>query len=258
MNEPTGTIFPDLRGASVLITGGGSGIGAALTEGFARQGARVAFVGRTDRTAFAAEVAGRTRAPVRYIACDITDLAALRAAVAEAAEAHGPVGILVNNAANDDRHGTLDVTEDYWDRMQAVNLKAYFFAAQAVIPAMVERGKGAIVNYSSISYMMGLGQYAAYVSANAGITGLTRGLAREWGRKGIRVNAVAPGWVLTERQKELWVTEEGLRDFLTRQCLPDTLDPEDMVDGTLFLASDASRAMTGQVLVVDGGVVTTG
>jgi NAD(P)-dependent dehydrogenase (short-subunit alcohol dehydrogenase family) len=250
--------FPDLEGASVFVTGGGSGIGAALTEGFAAQGARVAFVGRRDAGAFAADVAGRTGAEVLYIPCDVTDVAALRAAVARASDAHGPVRVLVSNAANDDRHGTLDVTEGYWDANQAVNLKAYFFAAQAAIPGMVAQGRGAIVNFSSISYMMGLGDYPSYASANAGITGLTRGLAREWGRKGIRANAIAPGWVLTERQKELWVTEEGLRAHLARQCLPEALQPSDIVGGTLFLSSDASRMVTGQVLVIDGGVVTTG
>ena len=250
--------FADLDGASVFITGGGSGIGAALTEGFLRQGARVAFVQRSDASAFCDRMADETGQRPLFLPCDITDVAALKAAVAEAAEAHGPVGVLVNNAANDDRHKTLEVTEEYWDRCLAINLKAYFFAAQAVIPGMQAAGGGSIVNFSSISYMMGLGDYPGYASANGAITALTRGLAREFGADRIRVNALAPGWVLTQKQKDMWVTPEGLSAHLERQCLTDTLGPEDMVGGTLFLASNASRMMTGQVLVIDGGVVVTG
>lgn len=252
-------ICPDLAGASVFVTGGGSGIGAALTEGFLAQGARVAFVGRSDYAETARAMGERQggNAPL-FIRCDITDVAALRGAVAQAAEAHGPVTVLVNNAANDARHATLDVDEAFWEAMIAVNLKAYFFAAQAVIGGMRAAGGGSIINFSSISYMMGNAGYPIYASANAGITGLTRSLAREFGPDRIRVNALAPGWVLTEKQKEKWVTEEGLAAHLERQCLKDTLAPEDIVGGTLFLASEASKMMTGQALVIDGGVVTTG
>jgi NAD(P)-dependent dehydrogenase (short-subunit alcohol dehydrogenase family) len=251
-------IFPDLKGTSVFITGGGSGIGAALTEGFLRQGAKVAFVQRSDARAFCDRMEAATGNRPLFLSCDITDTEALRSAIVESAAAHGPIGVLVNNAAFDDRHKTLEVTEDYWDRMMAINLRCYFFAAQAVIPGMQAMGGGSIINFSSISYMMGLGDYPAYVSANSGINGLTRGLAREFGRDRIRVNAVAPGWVLTQRQKDLWVTPEGLAAHLAKQCLPDTLEPEDMVGGVLFLASNASKAMTGQALVIDGGVVVTG
>lgn len=251
-------IFPDLKGKSVFITGGGSGIGAALTEGFLRQGAKVAFVQRSDARAFCDRMEQATGSRPLFLPCDITDTEALRQAIAAAAAAHGPISVLVNNAAFDDRHKTLEVTEAYWDRMMAINLRCYFFAAQAVIPGMQKLGGGSIINFSSISYMMGLGDYPAYVSANSGINGLTRGLAREFGRDRIRVNALAPGWVLTQRQKDLWVTPEGLAAHLAKQCLPDTLEPEDMVGGVLFLASTASKAMTGQALVIDGGVVVTG
>lgn len=251
-------IFPDLKETSVFITGGGSGIGAALTEGFLRQGARVAFVQRSDARAFCDRMAEETGRRPLFLPCDITDTEALRQAIAAAAAAHGPIRVLVNNAAFDDRHKTLEVTEAYWDMMMAINLRCYFFAAQAVIPGMRAMGGGSIINFSSISYMMGLGDYPAYVSANSGINGLTRGLAREFGRDRIRVNALAPGWVLTQRQKDLWVTPEGLAAHLAKQCLPDTLEPEDMVGGVLFLASQASKAMTGQALVIDGGVVVTG
>ncbi|GAB4382413.1 SDR family NAD(P)-dependent oxidoreductase [Albidovulum sp.] len=251
-------IFPDLRNASVFITGGGSGIGAHLTRGFLAQGARVAFVQRSDASAFCDAAEAETGRRPLFIPCDITDIAALRAAIAAAAAAHGPVTVLVNNAANDVRHATLEVDEAFWDRNQAINLKSYFFACQAVIPGMRAAGGGAIVNFTSISYMMGNAGYPSYTAANAGINGLTRSLAREFGPDRIRVNALAPGWVLTEKQKELWVTPEGLAAHLERQCLKEPLAPSDIVAGALFLASRASRAMTGQALVIDGGVVVTG
>lgn len=250
--------FHDLKGVSVFITGGGSGIGASLTEGFLRQGAKVAFVQRSDSTAFCDEMEKQTGSRPLFIRCDITDTAALRAAVDTAAKAHGPVTVLVNNAANDKRHKTLETDGDFWDWSMAINLKAYFFAAQAVIPGMQAAGGGAIINFSSISYMMGNAGYPLYVAANSGINGMTRALAREFGPDRIRVNALAPGWVLTEKQKDLWVTPEGLAAHLDRQCLKDTLGPEDIVGGVLFLASDVSKMMTGQALVIDGGVVVTG
>lgn len=256
MNLPAS--FHDLKDASVFITGGGSGIGASLTEGFLRQGARVSFVQRSDATPFCDAMETATGNRPHFTACDITDVAALQAAVARAAERHGPVTVLVNNAANDKRHKTLEVDEDFWDWSMAINLKAYFFAAQAAIPMMRAAGGGAIVNFSSISYMMGNAGYPAYTAANSGINGLTRSLAREFGPDRIRVNALAPGWVLTQKQKDLWVTPEGLQAYVDRQCLKDTLAPEDIVCGTLFLASQASRMMTGQALVIDGGVVVTG
>ena len=255
MTDPT---FPDLRAASVFITGGGAGIGAALTEAFLRQGARVAFVQRSDGGAFCDDMAARTGNRPLFLRCDITDVSALRAAVAQAAAAHGPVTVLVNNAADDARHSTGEVTEAFWDAALAINLKAYFFAAQAVVAGMRAAGGGAIVNFSSISYMMGNSGYPLYTAANAGITGLTRSLAREFGADRIRVNAIAPGWVMTQKQRDLWVTPEALAAHLARQCLKDPLAPHDLTGGVLFLASDAARMMTGQVLVIDGGVVVTG
>lgn len=254
----TAAVFPDLKDTSVLITGGASGIGAALVEGFAAQGAKVAFIDLLDGTATADAIAARTGNRSLPMRADVTDIAALRASVAEAAAAHGPVTVLVNNAAWDDRRGALDVDEAYWDKMQAVNLKHQFFAAQAVVPGMQAAGGGRIVNFSSISYMMGMGDYPAYTSAKAAITALTRSFAREFGRDNIRVNAVMPGWVLTPRQMELWASPEALDSFLTRMCLPEHLKPEDMVGPVLFLSSEASTVMTGQALVVDGGVVVTG
>ena len=250
--------FADLEGASVFVTGGGSGIGAAITEGFLRQGARVAFIGRSDASVFVERMLAETgRRPI-YLRGDITDTARLRTAVSQAAEAHGRVSVLVNNAANDRRHNTLDVSDNDWDRMIAVNLKAYFFACQAVLPGMRDMGRGRIVNFSSISYMMGNAGYPVYATANAGINGLTRSLAREFGQEGIAVNALAPGWVLTQRQLDRWATPEALAVHLDRQCLKAHLTPRDIVETVLFLASDASRMMTGQTVVVDGGVVVTG
>lgn len=250
--------FDDLFGRSVFITGGGAGIGAALTEAFVAQGARVAFVQRSDATAFCDEVAARHGIRPLFLRCDITDSTALQAAIGTAGEAHGSVQVLVNNAANDQRHRAEDLDEAGWNASLAVNLSAYFFAIQAVVSQMRAAGGGSVINFSSIAYMMGNAGYPAYVTANAGITGMTRALAREFGPDGIRVNALAPGWVLTERQRRLWATPEDLEAHLRKQCLKEHLTPEDITGGTLFLASDASRMMTGQVMVIDGGVVVTG
>ena len=250
--------FHDLEGKSVFITGGGSGIGASLTEGFLQQGAKVAFVQRSDSNELCDEMESRHGSRPLFIPCDITDVPALTAAIQKSSKEHGPITALVNNAANDQRHKTEDVTEEFWDWSQAINLKAYFFACQAVIAGMKSAGGGAIVNFSSISYMMGNAGYPSYTSANAGITGMTRSLAREFGADKIRVNALAPGWVLTDRQLDKWATPEALAQHLERQCLKDHLKPKDIVDATLFLASDASRMMTGQLMAVDGGVVSTG
>ena len=229
--------FHDLEGQSVFITGGGSGIGAALTEGFVEQGAKVAFVQRSDATDFAAELGEKHGRTPLFIPCDITDIPALQAAMARAAEAHGPITVLVNNAANDQRHPIEGFTVEQWDAMQAVNLRPHFFTAQAAIPGMRAAGGGSIINYSSISYMMGNGGYEAYTAAKAGITGLTRGLARDLGKYNIRANAIMPGWVLTQRQIDLWGKPEDLAAHLARQCLPEHLVERDLVDGTLFLAS---------------------
>lgn len=250
--------FPDLDGASVFITGGGSGIGAALTDAFMSQGAKVAFVQRSDATDFCDEMEQKHGVRPLFVSCDITDIPALKGAIDKAAEAHGAVTVLVNNAANDKRHATEEVDEEFWDWSQAINLKAYFFACQQVIAGMKAAGGGSIVNFTSISYMMGNAGYAAYTTANSGINGMTRSLAREFGPDKIRVNAVAPGWVLTQRQKDLWVTPEALGAHIDRQCLKEELSPEDIAEPVLFLASKTSRAMTGQALVVDGGVVVTG
>jgi galactose dehydrogenase len=250
-------VFDDLRGQSVFITGGGSGIGAALTEGFLRQGAKVAFCQRSDATAFCDAMEHATGNRPLFLPCDISVTDQLQLTLSTAAKVNGPITVLVNNAANDQRHETLKTDETFWDWSINVNLRSYFFACQSVIPGMKAAGGGSIINFSSISFMMADKGYAAYITANAGIVGLTRTLAREFGPDRVRVNAVAPGWVLTERQKEHWVTPEGLAAHLERQCLPDPIQPEDVTGTVLFLASEASKMMTSQTLILDGGFISS-
>lgn len=250
-------LFDDLKGQSVFITGGGSGIGAALTEGFLRQGAKVAFCQRSDATAFCDAMEQATGNRPLFLPCDISVTEQLQLTLSTAAKVNGPITVLVNNAANDQRHETLKTDETFWDWSINVNLRSYFFACQAVIPGMKAAGGGSIINFSSISFMMADTGYAAYITANAGIVGLTRTLAREFGPDRVRVNAVAPGWVLTDRQKEHWVTPEGLAAHLARQCLPDPIQPEDVTGTVLFLASDASKMMTSQTLILDGGYISS-
>lgn len=247
--------FPDLEGASVLITGGGSGIGAALVEGFSGQGAKVSFIDIAEPESLAVcdRVEQKTGARPLFLKTDLRDLEALRAAVARAIEAHGPVTVLVNNAALDDRHAIESVTADFWDNNQSVNLRPHFFTAQAVAPGMKQVGRGSIINFTSTSFMINHPNMPSYTTAKAGIIGLTKGLAGELGPHGIRVNAVAPGWVITERQRELWVTDDTLATHVSRQCLKEVMQPEDMVGPCLFLASDAARMLTAQTLIVDGG-----
>lgn len=250
--------FHDLEGKSVFISGGGSGIGEYLTEGFISQGAKVAFCQRSDASAVCDRIEQQYGNRPFFLKCDVTDIPAYKEALAQAAAANGDIAVLVNNAAWDNRHTLSELDPDQWNHMMNVNIRHHFFAAQQVAPAMKKNGGGSIINYSSISYMMGNAGYPAYVSAKSGITGLTRGLARELGPDNIRVNALMPGWVITERQKELWVTDEALSAHIERQCLKSPIAPEAMVEPTLFLASNASAMMTGQALVVDGGVVVTG
>lgn len=250
--------FHDLKDASVFITGGGSGIGASLSEGFLAQGAKVAFVQRSDCDKFLSTLDNKYRHNPLFIKCDITDVVALQGAISLAAKAHGPITVLVNNAANDTRRSLAEISAEQWDQAMDVNLRPHFITAQAVAPGMANVGGGAIINFSSISYMMGNAGYPAYVTAKAAITGLTRGLARELGVNNIRVNSLMPGWVLTQRQMDLWATKEALAAHLKRQCLKEHLVAQDIVDATLFLASKTSRMMTGQALVIDGGVVASG
>lgn len=246
---------PDLEGRSVLITGGGSGIGAALTEGFLHQGAKVAFIdiAREESEALVERLDAETGLRALFLNADLRDIDALRAAVAKAAEAHGPITVLVNNAAFDQRHDIADVSVDYWDQNQAINLRPHFFTAQAVAPGMGAAGGGSIINFTSTSFLINHPDMPSYTAAKAGIIGLTKGLAGRLGRDRIRVNAIAPGWVITQRQQELWVTPESLSAHVERQCIKEAMQPADMVGPCLFLASDASLMLTAQTLIVDAG-----
>jgi NAD(P)-dependent dehydrogenase (short-subunit alcohol dehydrogenase family) len=247
--------YPSLADRVVLVTGGGSGIGAAMVEAFAENGARVAFVDIQDAPSHALiEKLASARHRPRFIHCDLTDIAALRAAVATIRAEIGPVAVLINNAANDDRHAIDEVTPEYWDKAMNVNLRHQFFAAQAVRPQMRELGGGAIVNFSSIAWMFGGADFVAYSTAKAGVIGLTNSLARAFGPDNIRVNAIAPGGVVTERQLRLWYSEEQADAMAQRQLIRKRLLPDEIARAALFLSADDSRMITKQCLVVDAGL----
>lgn len=250
-------IYPDLAGKSVFITGGGAGIGAFLTEGFLAQGAKVSFVQRSDASDFVAQMAAKYSNVPLAIICDITDISALQMAMDKAAAHQGVIDVVINNAGDDTRHSLAQTSVEAWDLCQHINLRPHFFTAQKAAQGMAEKG-GSIINVSSVSYMMGNAGYPGYVAANAGINGLTRALARELGPKKIRVNSLMPGWVMTDKQLKMWASPESMAEHLEKQCLKVHLKPEDIVGSALFLAADASRMMTGQAMVVDGGVVVTG
>ncbi|GIK86090.1 MAG: 3-oxoacyl-ACP reductase [Betaproteobacteria bacterium] len=247
--------YPDLAGRTVFVSGGGSGIGAAIVRAFAAQGCSVAFVDVADEPshALARELGSRAA----YTRCDVRDVDALRGAIAAAGQRLGPVRVLVNNAARDDRHAFDEVTPAYWDDNLATNLRHHFFAAQAAVPQMRDAGGGAILNMGSVSWMRGRPQLAAYTTSKAAIMGLTRTLARELGALGIRVNSIVPGAVATARQKALWASPEEERRFVEQQCLRFRVSEEDVARAALFLASDEARAITGQSLVVDAGLAQT-
>jgi len=249
--------YPDLEGQGVVVTGGGSGIGAALVSGFAAAGARVAFldIAEAESRSLISQLEGKVEHLPHYMRVDLRDIAALRASIEEVARALGGIRVLVNNAARDDRHDLETVEPDDWDDNLAVNLRPHFFAAQAVVPHMRTAGGGAIVNFSSISFMLNMGDLPAYTTAKAGIVGLTKSLAGRLGPDNIRVNAILPGMVLTERQRRLWIDEKAIAGGIARQCLKRSLVAEDMVGPCLFLASDASAAITAQTLIVDGGML---
>ena len=244
-------IYPDLEGKVVVITGGAQGIGEAIVRAFAAQKARVGIldIDAERGTALAAELG----ADAVFQHCDVTDIPALTAAIGAVRETLGPIDILINNAAHDERHDTLEVTEAYWDGRIAVNLKHQFFAAQAVLPDMIAASGGAIVNLGSCSWIIGQGGMAAYTASKSAVLGLTRSLARDFGEHGVRVNAVAPGWIMTERQLELWVTPETEKDIYKNQCLKRRLVPDDVARLVVFLSSDEASAITNQHHIVDGG-----
>jgi NAD(P)-dependent dehydrogenase (short-subunit alcohol dehydrogenase family) len=247
--------YPSLRGRTVFVTGGASGIGASEVMHFAAQGAKVAFVDINDEAAAAVIRSVRdARDPEPfYQHCDLKDIDSLRQSIDIAAEKFGPVTVLVNNAANDQRHKWEDVTVEFWDERMATNLRHQFFAIQAVAPMMREAGGGSIVNFGSISWHTNHGDMPAYTTAKAAIEGLTKGMARDLGPFGIRVNTIIPGWVMTQRQIDLWLTPEGEAALLKAQCLKEKVYPQDLARMVLWLASDDSRMCTAQMWVVDGG-----
>lgn len=250
-------IYPDLKNASVLITGGGSGIGAALTEGFVAQGSKVAFIDIAEdaSNALCDALAEQYDDRPLFIKADLREIDEIKAAAAKAAEAHGAITVLVNNAAWDDRHEIGAVDADYWDNNTAINLRHQFFAVQAIVDGMKAAGGGSIVNFTSTSFMMNQGQMPVYTTAKSGVIGLTKGLAGTLGPDNIRVNAIAPGWIMTDRQKELWATPEGVKSHVASQCVTHELQPAEMVGPCLFLASKSASAVTAQVLIADGGVL---
>jgi len=249
--------YPSLAGRTVFISGGGSGIGAFIVERFVQQGSRVAFCDVADEPAQAL-MARLAPAPVWYCRCDVRDIAALRATLADIETEWGPITVLVNNAARDDRHALEGVTPEYWDDRLAVNLRHHFFAAQAVAPGMARAGGGSIINLGSVSWMRATPGMVAYTTAKAAIHGLTRTLARELGPQNIRVNCLVPGAIDTPRQRALWISPEMEREFLAQQCLKFRLNEDDVARGVLFLASDEARGMTGHNLIIDAGLALTG
>ena len=247
--------YADLEDRAVLVTGGASGIGASLVAAYADQGARVAFLDRDHAAgeALAASLAPNARHAPLFFPVDLADVSALKQAVGDAIRALDGLGVLVNNAGFDDRHDLDDVTEEYWDANQAVNLRQMFFCAQAAAPAL-RRAGGAIVNMSSIAYLLNMPNLPSYAAAKAGIIGLTKSLAGRLGPDGIRVNAILPGMIVTERQKKLWLTEDGIAAMVARQCIRRVLVAEDMAGPCLFLSSAASGAITAQAIIADGGI----
>ena len=255
MTEARFARYPSLDGRGVLITGGATGIGESIVEHFVAQGARVAFldIAKDAGLALASRLAADAPHAPHYLACDLRDIDALRHSVDEARSRIGAITVLINNAARDDRHTVEEVESADWDERIAFNLKHQYFAAQAVVPDMRAAGGGSIVCMSSVSWMLPAAGMPVYLSAKAGCYGLARGLARDLGPLGIRVNAISPGWIMTERQLKLWLTPESERSLLEGQCLKEKLFPPDIARMCLWLAADDSRMATAQNFVVDGG-----
>ncbi|KPC49809.1 SDR family NAD(P)-dependent oxidoreductase [Amantichitinum ursilacus] len=255
MNANLFATYPSLVDKSVFISGGTTGIGSAFVDAFARQGARVAFIGRNADagSTLAAQLSEQVLHTPLFIQCDVTDISALQAAIAAAREAHGPITALINNAANDARHTVEEVTVEFWDNAMNINLRHQFFAAQAVAPGMQQAGGGSIINLGSTSWMIKAPGYPAYATAKAAIHGLTRSLARELGPHNIRVNALVPGWTMTEKQLRLWVDEAGEREIDHSQTLPGRVRPEHVAALALFMAADDSCMISAQDFIIDGG-----
>ncbi|MDR6642313.1 NAD(P)-dependent dehydrogenase (short-subunit alcohol dehydrogenase family) [Luteibacter sp. 1214] len=248
--------YPSLVDRTVVITGGASGIGASFVEHFAAQGAKTAFLDvAADAGKALAERLGGARHRPRFLRCDLSDVEALRGAIATVRTDLGPVGVLVNNAANDVRHDIADTTPEEFDRSMATNLRHQYFATQAILPDMRSLGGGSVICLGSTGWMKKNAGYPMYATAKAAIEGFVYGMARELGRDRIRINCLVPGWVITDKQREMWLDEEGEEEIRRVQCLPGHLMPEDLARAALFLAADDSRMCTGQNFIVDGGWV---
>ncbi|ETI57826.1 SDR family NAD(P)-dependent oxidoreductase [Marinomonas profundimaris] len=256
MNKTNSAVYPDLNGRSVFISGGATGIGAAIVEAYAKQGAKTAFVDLD-------EVAGNNLAKrltkdgceVRFDVCDITNIKDYQSKIRAAAEAFGPISVLMNNAANDVRHSLESLTEERFDELVSVNIKHAMFAAQTVAPMMKEMGSGSIINFGSVGWMMATAGYPTYGTSKAATHGLTRSLARDLGGAGIRVNTLVPGWVMTEKQLRLWVDDAAEEKIKQSQCLTGKVLPEHIANMALFLGADASAMCSAQNFIVDGGWV---
>ncbi|MAQ38226.1 MAG: 3-oxoacyl-ACP reductase [Thioclava sp.] len=243
--------YPSLKGKSVIVTGGASGIGALIVEGFAAQGAKVGFL---DRDAEGSAAIAK-RFGVEYELCDLRDIAAMKEALGRLREKIGPADVLVNNAARDDRHDWREIDAEYWDERQHTNLRHMFFAIQTVAPDMISKGAGSIINMGSNSWWEAGSGFPAYATAKAAVHGLTRTMARELGGHRIRVNTVVPGWIMTDRQKTLWATPEALEEHRRNQCLPDLIQPEYVARMVLFLASDDAAMCTANNYMVEAGSI---
>jgi D-xylose 1-dehydrogenase len=251
------TIYHDLKDKHVLVTGGGSGIGEAIVETFVHQGSAVSFIDIDTKAseALVPRVKGLGLPAPHFHPCDLRDIPALQSKISAIIAARGPITVLVNNAAHDERHTIDSVTPEYWDDRMAVNLRHHFFCAQAVWKGMADAGGGAIVNMGSVSWIIGQGGMPGYTTAKSAVQGLTRSLARDLGEHNIRVNSVLPGWIMTQRQMDLWLTPESEAELMERQCLKRKLQPDDIARVVLFFASEQSGACANQNYIADGGWV---
>ena len=245
-------VYPSLNNKVVVITGGGSGIGESITRSFIKQGAKVAFLDFNEKDSIKL-IKDLNTDNLHFEFCDLRDIEQLKNSIKKISSKFGPIQILVNNAARDDRHSLQSVTSEYFDERIATNLKHQLFASQAVVSDMEINGGGAIINMGSTSWMIGQGGMPCYTTAKSAIQGLTRGLARDLGPKNIRVNCVVPGWIMTERQVDMWLTSESEKELMDRQCIKRKLFPKDIARFVLFMASDEASACSNQSFVVDGG-----
>tara|TARA_Y200000002_G_C22649461_1_gene650689 strand:- start:640 stop:1398 length:759 start_codon:yes stop_codon:yes gene_type:complete len=245
-------VYPSLNNKVVLVTGGGSGIGESITRSFIKQGSKVAFLDFNEKDSINL-IKDLNTDKVHFEFCDLRDIEQLKNSIKKISSKFGLIQVLVNNAARDDRHSLESVTSEYFDERIATNLKHQLFSSQAVVSDMEKNGGGVIINMGSTSWMIGQGGMPCYTTAKSAVQGLTRGLARDLGPKNIRVNCVVPGWIMTERQVDMWLTPESEKELMDRQCIKRKLFPKDIARFVLFMASDEASACSNQSFVVDGG-----